>query len=329
MNSFAKHPLISIIVPIYKVEKYLKQCLDSIVGQTYRNLEIILIDDGSPDCCPEICDQYGMMDNRIKVIHKSNGGQSSARNIGLDIAIGEYVMFVDSDDYLDTNMVSILADTLIEEDLDIVMCSRYDVGESILIRPLLLDHNVLINNADVMKLILTDTIGSQPWGKIYRLSLFESVRFPEGRVYEDIATTYLAFSKCNRFHYVDKPLYYYRLNLVGTSFTERPNKIIDTFQSFYERLIYAEKHFPNVREECLALAFGTAIGSLNYHIRFGFPEELEKLPKVKKFLYQYYESILKCPQISLLRKLLLRVFLMDESLYNVILRVCIKLKYIK
>ena len=115
--------LVSIIVPIYNVEKYIKECIDSIINQTYKNLEIILVDDGSPDCCPKICDEYSKKDKRIKVIHKENGGLSSARNAGLDVAKGEYVSFIDSDDVVDEKFIETLYNLCIENNCDISECN--------------------------------------------------------------------------------------------------------------------------------------------------------------------------------------------------------------
>ena len=123
-------PLISVIVPIYKVEKYLTICVDSLLRQSYGNLEIILVDDGSPDECPAICDQYQNKDNRIKVIHKKNGGLSDARNAGLDIAQGEYVAFVDSDDFIDEDYICKLYDALQQNRASIAVCGIQIIDES-------------------------------------------------------------------------------------------------------------------------------------------------------------------------------------------------------
>ena len=120
--SYSQHQLISIIVPIYNVEDYLKRCIDSILGQTYKNLEVILVDDGSPDKCGKICEEYKLIDSRIKVIHKKNGGLSSARNNGLDIATGDFIGFVDSDDYIERNMYESLIEALNNNNADIATC---------------------------------------------------------------------------------------------------------------------------------------------------------------------------------------------------------------
>ena len=114
--------LISVIVPIYNVEKYLQKCVDSIINQTYKNLEIILVDDGSPDNCPKMCDDYAEKDSRIKVVHKENGGLSDARNVGMEVATGEYVSFIDSDDYISLDFYETLLETIVDNDSDVVEC---------------------------------------------------------------------------------------------------------------------------------------------------------------------------------------------------------------
>ena len=162
-------PLISIIIPVYKVEKYLEKCIKSVLDQTYKNLQIILVDDGSPDNCGNICDDYARVDNRIEVIHKANGGLSDARNVGLKAARGEYIGFVDSDDYVSNEMFENLYNTLISNDVDVAICNFYIV----------IDDKNIIKNADngveiynkleILKEILLDKkIQSYAWNKLYK-----------------------------------------------------------------------------------------------------------------------------------------------------------------
>lgn len=320
-------PLISVIVPIYKVEKYIHHCVDSILNQTYRNLEIVLVDDGSPDTCPLICDAYALQDSRVMVIHKENGGQSSARNRALDIATGDYIAFVDSDDYLAENMLYIMMKKMLLEGCDIVMCARTDVYSSYQKDTYFLPETRAYSRDEAMSLILQDIIGSQPWDKLYKRHTFDGIRFPEGRIYEDIGTAYLNFDKCKKFAYVHIPLYYYRMNEAGTSFSEKPNKIFDTFMSFYERLKYAEKNSSPVLDKCLEFAFGTALGTLNYHIRFGFEQEKKNLPIADKFLREYKKKIMSNPLISRARKCSLQIYLTCKPLYKLIMWFAIKVKY--
>ena len=178
--------LISIIIPVYKVEKYLNKCIDSVIGQTYKNLEIILVDDGSPDNCPRICNEYASIDKRAIVIHKENGGLSSARNAGLDIAKGEYIFFLDSDDYIAENTIERLYKALVLEKADIAignmtkinMLNKEEYKTSIDIK--LFDFN----NIDDFLLFFNSRIAWRaPWAKLYKVAILKNnddLRFPVG-----------------------------------------------------------------------------------------------------------------------------------------------------
>lgn len=167
---------ISIVVPIYKVERYLEKCVDSIIDQDYRNLEIILVDDGSPDRCPQICDEYAQKDSRVKVIHKENGGLSDARNAGIKVATGEYIAFVDSDDYLTESHISTLLYTMKKYDADISACNYIKVYEDAGIQKVepKTDKDLVMTNIEAMKDLFTlpNSSGVVTWNKLYRTSLF-------------------------------------------------------------------------------------------------------------------------------------------------------------
>lgn len=213
---------VSVIVPIYMVEPYLKRAVDSIRNQTYQNLEIILVDDGSKDQCGRICDDYAKADNRIVVIHKENGGLSDARNAGLDVAHGEYIMFVDSDDYIAPDCVETLLKCLTEHDADVSMCSyvvtdsteydesiwlksdghEYDGSVEICDRRKLLSNLYDANHRDATYFIVS-------WNKIYKASLWDGIRFPKGKIHEDEATTYKIYDRAQKGIYLHKPLYGY------------------------------------------------------------------------------------------------------------------------
>lgn len=208
--------LISVIVPIYKVEKYLNQCIDSILKQSYSNLEIILVDDGSPDKCGKICDEYAKRDNRIKVIHKENRGLSDARNCGLRVANGEYIIFVDSDDYIDVNMCKVLLNNIINDNTDIVICNFCYFNDTNKTKNI---FNKCLNNGvfysiDVIKkyFLYTPIELIVSWNKIYKRELFiegESF-FPINRLHEDWATSYRLYFKADKISIVNDILYYYR-----------------------------------------------------------------------------------------------------------------------
>ena len=184
LMSYSQHQLISIIVPIYNVEDYLKRCIDSILGQTYKNLEVILVDDGSPDKCGKI------IDSRIKVIHKKNGGLSSARNNGLDIATGDFIGFVDSDDYIERNMYESLIEALNNNNADIATCGiiREDTNTQHKINIRTPNTEKVYLDIDAIReILLSREIGISVWSKLYKREIFSTLRFPVGENNEDAA----------------------------------------------------------------------------------------------------------------------------------------------
>lgn len=186
--------LISIVVPVYKVEPYLDKCISSIVNQTYKNLEIILVDDGSPDNCPAMCDAWAEKDNRIRVIHKPNGGLSDARNAGMSVATGELMAFVDSDDWIAPDMYEKLYHRLTEDGSDIAACGVQMVWEDntpprMLTRP----GSRTLNRDEAMQAIIEESCLKQPvWYKLYKSKLVRDIRFPVGKYHEDVFWSYQA-----------------------------------------------------------------------------------------------------------------------------------------
>jgi glycosyltransferase involved in cell wall biosynthesis len=215
-------PLISIIVPVYNVELYLDKCISSIVNQTYKNLEIILVDNGSPDACPQMCDLWSYKDSRIKVIHQSNAGVSAARNAGLEIFSGEYLMFVDSDDYLHQDAVRVLYERIATDGTDMVVGNAVCVDES---GEYLQDLYVMVKDAlKNQDEILQDLGGENSipccvWGKLYRRAIFEFLRFNTGWKYaEDLLIFIDILKRCTNVSLVSEVLYYYvqRQTSLGT-----------------------------------------------------------------------------------------------------------------
>ncbi|MBQ7880524.1 MAG: glycosyltransferase [Clostridia bacterium] len=234
--------LISIIIPVYKVEKYLDKCVESVVNQTYKNLEIILVDDGGPDTCPQICENWAKKDARIKVIHKQNGGLSDARNAGIDIAQGQYLMFLDSDDYVDLTICEKLYQLLIEHNADFSMCdaTRFNEGEDIK------SYN---DNVCVRKFVGTEVLNqlnraSSPylvvaWGKLYKRDLFKSIRYPKGRLHEDEFVIHKILGNTNKFVYSNERLYFYlqRSGSIMATMSEKNHRdSLDALQDRYEYL---------------------------------------------------------------------------------------------
>ncbi len=192
--------LISVIIPVYNVEDYLSKCIESVLAQTYKNTEIILVDDGSTDKCPGICDKYAALDNRIIVIHKENGGLSDARNTALSIARGQYVMCVDSDDYLEETTTQLLYESLIDSGSDISTCAYkvYHENEIADTQTSASEKLVMERDQALQAMMYQKNVTHSAWGKLYKKSLFENIRYPIGMNYEDLGTTYKIFSKANK-----------------------------------------------------------------------------------------------------------------------------------
>lgn len=230
---------VSIIVPVYNMEKRLKRCLDSIVGQTYSNIEIILINDGSKDNSLKILKSYEKKDNRIKLIDQPNQGISVSRNNGLKISSGDYICFADSDDYIEKNMIEKLVECIEEEKADIAVCNYYifdDSGKKVK-KDIGADNlfgSTLNNNPQ----LITD-IDYAPWNKIYKKELFDNIYFPPNTKYEDFETILKVFSKAKKIVKLDEYLYDYYVNMSGETRTDSPKnkdmlKIISNLNEFFD-----------------------------------------------------------------------------------------------
>ena len=218
-------PIVSVIVPVYNTEKYLEQCLNSLQNQTLRNIEIIVIDDGSTDCSGSICDLYSVNDSRFKVIHKDNEGLSAARNDGLDMAEGEYIMFVDSDDWVEQDFCELPYSVAVKFSTELVIFQRiWYEGEK---RKKQKDFPK--DGIASKKDILTDwwtLTGVIVWNKLFHRKLFEEVRFPVGRLSEDTAVTHRLINKANSVYLLNKGLYKHRIKRPGSIISVRSYKLI-------------------------------------------------------------------------------------------------------
>lgn len=210
-----KQSLVSIIVPVYKVEKYLEKCIESILAQTYKNIELILVDDGSPDNCPSICDRYAGKDSRVIVIHKQNGGLSDARNIGLNIARGDFISFIDSDDFVSPDFCELLLRAIIRDNADMAVCNYLRTDENY---NLIQEKNVDLpfkNECISPEKFMQGYFGKHGWyyvvvwNKIYKRALFDNLRFPYGKQHEDEFLIHHLMAQCNKISCIRDALYYY------------------------------------------------------------------------------------------------------------------------
>ncbi len=231
MEKTFSHPLLTVIVPVYRAEMYLHKCLDSIIAQTYANLEIILIDDGSPDNCGAICDEYAVRDSRISVIHQENGGESKARNAGLDQATGDFVAFVDSDDYLDLSMYENLMIAAIKYDADIVIGDFFMILSSGVSRRFSNLPEGEVPLLQVQEQILSSRLPSYVWNKIYRKTLFDGLRYTQIRGFGDLFISSRLFQRACKVVFVPEAGYYYNcmnLHAVTAMFNHSPRVNVET-----------------------------------------------------------------------------------------------------
>lgn len=269
----ANSPLVSIVVPVYNVEAYLEKCIDSIVNQTYKNFEIFLVDDGSTDASSSICDAYAERDGRISVIHKKNGGLSDARNAGIEVARGDFILFVDSDDYIEVDTVDYLLGLALKNCAEIVVASHKIVygDEQIKQR-----KNDLYDSVQVLTPIhaFNDALYGKKlslhaWGKLYRRSLFNDVRFPKGRLYEDAGTTYKIIEKSQRVIVSSAKKYYYlqrRGSIINSGFYPR---MMDSLYFANEMFNFAKDKQPESVEAARTYKFMCAVAMLDVIVASG------------------------------------------------------------
>jgi glycosyltransferase involved in cell wall biosynthesis len=293
--------LISIIIPVYKVEDYIRRCVDSILKQTYVNLEIILVDDGSPDRCGQICDEYAARDSRIVSIHKKNGGLSDARNAGLEICKGEYITFLDSDDWVEAEYIEKLYGMLKENNADISVCnfiktSKEDVEADASTAEIKVFTNVealnqIENNADI-QLYVQMVVA---WGKLYKRSLFDGITYPVGKLHEDEFTTYKLLYRANRVVLTSARLLYYwqrEDSIMGAGFNVRGN--LDATEALKERAeFYQKAGLDELSSKACKMAF---LKSLVLNKRAGEIEKPEDRDRMKKNLAELRGDLRKTNQ---------------------------------
>ena len=243
-----EEPLISVIVPVYKVEPYLDKCISSIVNQTYKNLEIILVDDGSPDNCPAMCDVWAEKDRRIQVIHKPNEGLSDARNAGMAIATGELMAFVDSDDWIAPDMYEYLYQCLAEDNSDIAACGVQMVWEDKTpSRMLTQEGKCVLNQEEAMRAIIEESWLKQPvWYKLYKTALVRDILFLLGKYHEDVFWSYQAVGRAKKVSISDRIGYYYLQrggSIMGGGYSL---KRLDAVEAKVQRCVYMLEQFPSL-----------------------------------------------------------------------------------
>lgn len=254
--------LISVIVPVYNVESYVAECIESIQNQTYMNLEIILVNDGSTDASGDICDKYAAYDERIQVIHKENAGVSAARNTGIEAANGDYIGFVDSDDYIAPTMYEDMLKLMAEHDLDIIECTAFRNNGDTNIEGCNDGSLEIFNRDEALKMAMYDCFVAV-WSQLYKRRVISDVRFPVGRKFEDSAVSYLFIANTKRVGHINRCLYYYRLNPNSTTQTSfDPKSRWDFVLGYEERLQYAIDHQLPYVDDCNSLLMKAVLSYL-------------------------------------------------------------------
>lgn len=240
--------LISVIIPIYKVEDYLERCIQSVRKQTYTKMQIVLVDDGSPDLCGQLCDEMVKQDRRIKVVHKENGGLSDARNTGVEYADGEFVFYLDGDDYLEENALEILINTQREYSADIVVGNyfySYDNHEDIAKCPY--QTEVILNNYEAMEALVTGKIQNFAWGKLLKTEIAKKHLFPKGKLFEDNYWAHLVFADAENVVAINKPVVHYVQRGDSISYTFSLKRL-DIMEGWIVRKEFLEKNYPELVE---------------------------------------------------------------------------------
>lgn len=308
---------VSVIVPVYKVEKYLRRCVDSLLNQDYSSYEIILVDDGSPDNCPKICDEYALKEEIINVIHKENGGLSDARNIGVNSAKGKYIIFVDSDDYVNKNHISSLYSLIEKYNADIV-CSppiieyeKYSDADH-MITDLKDRHSLftsfVVSTKDAQAMILRGTpVGTSAWSKIIKKDYCIKYPFPKGKVMEELATTFYLIGEAKRIAVIGIPSYHY---------VQRKGSILHsnfTLDEIEEYMSLAESYVINASTEDIKHAAATRIFLLARRLSCSIPSDQKNNAYyiINKFCKRYFTLCFFDKKTSLKEKM--RAFLMTIS----------------
>lgn len=241
---------VSIIIPIYKTEKYLPECVASVLNQTYGNLQIILVDDGSPDRCGDICDQYAETDRRIQVVHKENGGLSDARNAGLPLADGDFVFYLDADDYLEADAIALLMEEQAKTSADIVTANFFYTYPDHEDAACHYRSEAVLSNYDAMKALVSGEIETFAWGKLLRAELAKKYPFPRGKQFEDHYWTHHVFGDAEKTAVLSQILVHYRQRSDSISFTYDLDRL-DILGGWMDRKEYLQRHYPDLVEICM------------------------------------------------------------------------------
>ena len=294
-NMKGKEEKISVIVPIYNVEKYLRKCLNSIISQTYKNIEIILVDDGSTDSSGKIIDEFKINDNRILVIHKQNGGLSDARNEGIKKASGKYIAFIDSDDFINEMMLEMLIKNIEKYNADISICSYENIFDNDVCKKTNNNNLTCYNAQEALEDLLNNDkkITNHAWNKLYKKELFDEITYPKGRNFEDIATTYKLLEISKIIVYSDFVGYYYRQHQRSITGNINLKTMKDSVYAIKERYNYLIDKYPKLQKMLLrnrannSLLYHTGLAKINEKMEYFSAETINEYNFFLNYVRRY------------------------------------------
>lgn len=315
-------PLISVIIPVYNVEPYLKRCVDSVLAQTYANLEIILVDDGSPDNCGQICDEYSLADTRIKVVHQENCGLSAARNTGLRHAAGDYIGFVDSDDIIDKEMYAVLYAAMEENEANIAVCQYLCFDREEDIKPGSAGKTSCSTNIEVLHNYFTPRCGQAAVcvNKLYRRHLFDDIEFPPGLIHEDEFVTHRLIYRAQRIANIEREMYYYRQtpgSIMQALFSE---KRLDALQAFKERIEFYKSNGLAELADLTECSYASLLMEF-YYMAKANPELQECASRLRKEFCRNYPRFLNNPAFGQRIRISLCLFRLSPFIHRAALAV--------
>ncbi|MDT2638331.1 glycosyltransferase family 2 protein [Enterococcus dongliensis] len=312
---------ISIIVPVYNVEKYLKKCVDSILNQTFKDFELILVDDGSPDSSGAICDQYAEKDSRVKVIHKKNGGLSDARNAGIEVAKGKYLGFIDSDDYIAEDMYELLHNNIVRENADLSICGIYDVYQE---RQAIKKERIkrTVTSLEAMVLIFEgNNISVHAVNKLYKRKVFSGIRYPMGKYHEDSFIIVEILDKCKTvvIDSIQKYYYVHRAESINTEkFSNRQFDFIEAWELNENKVLGRSRKLDIAAHQRVCFANFLVLDKI---IKNNVSDEVTETKKIISYLRRNYFFILKNHVFTTKRKISMTLLMFSLHLYKILSRI--------
>lgn len=308
---------ISIIVPVYNVEQYLEKCVDSILNQTFKDFELILVDDGSPDNSGAICDQYAEKDSRVRVIHKENGGLSDARNAGIEAARGKYLGFIDSDDYIADDMYELLYNNIIEENADLSICGIYDVYKENAPK-ILPEFRKVCTKGEMIKMILEAKLVSvHAVNKLYKRDIFKTIRYPVGIITEDAAIIFQVLDRCKKIIVDTNQKYFYFHRDESISSKKFSIRDLDTIEVWKINEEWISKNYPLFKNEVHTRVCWANFIVLDKLVLSDKTEEAKNISKsIRKFLLNNFSFIMSNDRLTKGRKISLIFLLFGTTMYK-------------